>query len=78
MLGLPNFPAIKKGTEAPEIGTVSESVFEKRPVVPLRNTTAPPVGDAEVLESLTLTVGVVAPAGFVTRMRHGEGAHETN
>ena len=67
----------RTGTEVPLIGTVNVSVFENAPVVPLRKTTAPPVA-AEVLERRIVTVGVIAPDGFVTRIRHDEGAHDTN
>jgi hypothetical protein len=77
LLGRPNFPATKNGTEVPLIGTVNVSVFENAPVVPLRNTTAPPVA-AEVLERRIVTVGVIAPEGLVTRIRHDEGAHDRN
>jgi hypothetical protein len=77
LLGRPNFPATKKGTEVPLIGTVNVSVFANAPVVPLRKTTAPPEA-AEVLERRIVTVGVIAPEGFVTRIRHGEGVHDTN
>src|SRR5882762_2775420 len=76
-LGRPNLPATKNGTEAPVIGTGSVRLLEKAPVAPLRNTTAPPPAvDAPV--SCTFVVGEVAPDGSVTRIRHGDGAHETN
>jgi hypothetical protein len=75
-LGRPNLPATKNGTEAPVMGTGSVRLFENAPVVPLRKTTAPPVVvDLPVM--MRLTVGEVAPAGLVTRTRHGEGAHVT-
>jgi hypothetical protein len=51
--------------------------LENAPVVFLRNTTAPPAA-AELPAIRTLTLGEVAPDGLVMRMRHGEGAHETN
>jgi len=76
VLGCPNLPATKKGTETPVIGTDRESVGEKSPVVPLRNTTAPVPPATN--DSLTVAIGEVAPLGFVTRIRHGEGAQETN
>ncbi|PYS71517.1 MAG: hypothetical protein DMF69_10105 [Acidobacteria bacterium] len=78
VLGCPNFPATKKGTEIPVMGTDRDKVGENSPVVPLRNTTAPPLAPPETKESRTVTIGEVAPLGFVTRIRHGEGAQETN
>ena len=69
LLGRPNFPATKNGTEVPLIGTVNASVFANAPVVPLRKTTAPPVA-AEVLKRRIVMEGVSAPDGLVTRIRH--------
>jgi hypothetical protein len=77
VLGEPNFPAMKNGTEVPEVGTLSESVFEKRPDVPFRKTTAALLDAAGVKESLIGTKGVSAPVGSVTRIRQGEGVHDT-
>src|SRR4029079_2341605 len=75
-LGFPKRPATKNGTVLPFMGTVSVTLFENAPVVPLRKTTSPPPAtDLPVI--CTLTVGVVAPAGLVTRMRQGDGAHDT-
>src|SRR5215213_7358744 len=76
VLGLPNLPATKKRTDEPLIGTVKAILLEKTPVFPRRNTIAPDVA-AETLVSCKLTVGVVTPEGFVTRIRQGEGAHVT-
>src|SRR5215203_1999612 len=77
MLGRPNRPATKNDTEAPLIGTARVKLFPNAPVVPERKTTTPPVVvDLPVI--CTLTVGEVAPDGLVTRIRQGEGAHETN
>jgi hypothetical protein len=75
-LGRPNLPATKKFTEAPLVGTGKVRLSENAPVVLARNTTAPPLAvDLPVI--FTLTVGDVAPAGLVTRILHGDGAHET-
>ena len=68
---------MKNGTESPDVGTLSASVFEKRPVVPFRNTTAALLDAADVNESFIGTKGVSAPAGSVTRIRQGDGAHDT-
>src|SRR5262249_6085274 len=76
-LGLPNFPATKNGTDVPLVGTLIVSVSEKAPVAPLRNPTTPPF-EADVAESLMLTVDALTPDGLDTRIRHGEGAHATN
>src|SRR5947209_2191400 len=76
-LGWPNFPAVKKETEDPLVGTVKVSALAKAPVVPARNTMAPPPG-ADLPESFRLTVGPGAPAGLVTRIRQGDGAQDTN
>src|ERR1700730_504208 len=76
-LGRPNLPATKNGTEAPAIGTGSVRLLQKASLVPLRNTTAPPPA-ADVLVICTFVVGEVAPDGSVTRIRHGDGVHETN
>jgi hypothetical protein len=75
-LGRPNLPATKNGTEAPLIGTVTVTLGENAPVVPVRNTTAPALA-ADTPVIVTLTVGEVAPDGLVTRIRHGDGAQET-
>src|SRR5262245_27288938 len=77
VLACPNFPATKKDTDAPPVGTLRSSVSEKVPVVPLRKCTAPPPG-AATMESVTDTVGAVVPAGLLTRMRHGAGVQPTN
>jgi hypothetical protein len=77
VLGWPNLPAVKNETLVPFTGSVSVSVGANAPVVPLRNPTEPPFA-ADVLESLTDAFGPAAPAGLVTRIRHGDGAHETN
>jgi hypothetical protein len=76
-LGRPNLPATKKETETPVTGTGKVRLLVKDPVVFLRNTTAPPsASDLPVI--LTLTIDEVAPAGLVTRIRQGDGAHEMN
>src|SRR5262249_23344693 len=77
VLGCPNFPAVKNGTVVPLVGTVSVRVLANVPVVPLRNPTAPPFA-ADTPAILTLTVGVLVPAGLDTRIRHGDGDHVTN
>jgi hypothetical protein len=76
-LGRPNLPATKNGTEAPFLGTGSVRLFENAPVVPARKTTTPPVADDTPVR-FTLTLGETMPDGSVTRIRHGDGAHETN
>ena len=58
------------------MGTDSVRLLENAPVVPLRNTTAPAVA-ADIPVIVRLTVAVVTPAGLVTRILHGDGAHET-
>ena len=59
-LGCPNFPATKNGTDVPLIGTGSVTLLENAPVVPLRNTTAPPPA-ADTPVTFKLTVGAGAP-----------------
>src|SRR5688500_3266892 len=76
VLGRPNLPATKKGTDAPFVGTFKARLGVKAPIFPRRNTTDPAVA-ADTLVSRRLTVGVVTPDGFVTRIRQGEGAHVT-
>src|SRR6266576_256346 len=71
---LARLPAAKNETDAPVIGTGSVRLLEKAPVVPRRNTTAPPPA-ADTLVICTFVVGEVAPDGSVTRIRHGDGAH---
>jgi hypothetical protein len=44
------------------------------PVAVLRNTTAPPVAPDRPV-TVTLTTGVLAPEGSVSRIRQGDGAH---
>jgi hypothetical protein len=75
-LGRPNLPATKNWTEPPPAGTDSVRLVENDPVVPLRNTIAPPPA-ADLPVRTTLTEGVRMPDGLVTRIRHGEGAHAT-
>jgi hypothetical protein len=76
-LGRPKLPARKNGTEAPFLGTGSVRLLENAPEVPARKATSPPVAvDTPVI--FTLTVGVTMPVVSVTRIRHGDGAHETN
>jgi hypothetical protein len=70
-------PAAKNGTDVPLTGTVSVTLLENAPVVPLLNATAPPLA-TEIPVILTLTVGVLAPEGLLTRIRHGDGDHEMN
>src|SRR5215510_2972313 len=77
VLGCPNLPARKNGTVTPFVGTCRERVDENAPVVPLRNTTAPPPL-AETLERPTLTGVATIPDGLVTRIRQGDGAQPTN
>ena len=75
-LGRPNRPATKNGTEAPLIGTGTVRLLENAPVAFLPNATSPPpAADRPVI--CTLTSGVVAPDGLVTRIRQGDGAHDT-
>src|SRR5258708_137324 len=76
-LGCPNLPAAKNGTDVPSTGTVSVTLLENAPVVPVLNTTTPPLA-ADVAVIFMSTVGVLAPEGSVTRMRHGEGDQERN
>ena len=73
VLGRPNRPATRNGTEVPFTGTGTVIELAKAPVAPRRKTTAPALA-AEALVIRTLTVEPVAPAGLVIRMRHGEGA----
>jgi hypothetical protein len=56
---------------------VSVTLLENAPVMPALNTTVPPLAD-ETPEIFTLTVGVLTPAGLLTRIRHGDGDHERN
>jgi len=42
VLGRPNLPATKKGTEVPFTGTVTLRLDENVPEVPARKTTTPP------------------------------------
>src|SRR6516164_6789981 len=76
-LACPNLPAAKNETDVPSTGTVSVTVLENAPVVPLLNTTEPPLA-ADTPAIFTLTVGVLAPEGLVTRIRHGDGDHVRN
>ena len=55
--GWSNLPATKNGIDFPLVGTLTVSVSENAPVVPLRNPTAPRL-EADVAKSLMLTVGV--------------------
>src|SRR5688572_24056229 len=55
VLGWPNFPATKKFTEAPPVGTGKTRLLEKGPAELELNRTAPPVAP-DVLERRTLTV----------------------
>src|SRR5882724_3532086 len=76
-LALPNLPATKNATDDPFVGTCNVTLGEKAPVVLLRSMIAPPPAvDSPV--SWTVTVGPAAPVGFVTRTRHGDGAHVMN
>ena len=75
MLGRPKRPKTKNGTETPLIGSCSARLVLEAPVAVLRNTIAPAVA-AELLVSVTLTSGVIAPEAFDSRMRQGDGAHE--
>jgi len=68
---------VKNGTLVPLIGTGTVIEAENCPVVPVRNATTPPVA-VDLAVITMLTVGVVAPVGFVTRTRHGDGDHVTN
>ena len=77
VLGRPNLPATRNGTETPVIGTDTVRLLENAPEVPLWNTTAPPPG-AELPLIWTLTMLEGAPVGFVIRIRQGEGAQVTN
>ena len=85
-LGRPNLPATKNRTVVPASGTNKSSVSVKAPVVPLRNTTAPPLAaDTDLSRTLTRIggkgrggTGKGKPAGFVTRIRQGDGAQPTN
>ena len=77
-LGRPNLPATKNGTEVPLIGTgTCQTVGERSRCAAAEHDRAshsPPM----LPVICTLTVGEVAPDGLVTRIRHGDGAHETN
>src|SRR5829696_2460156 len=77
MLGRPNFPAMKNGTDAPAVGIGSWRLVKKGPVAFLRNETAPPLA-ITFAESLILTVGALTPEGFDTRIRQCAGAHVMN
>src|SRR5262245_19681080 len=74
-LGCPNLPAVKKVTDVPLVGTLRVREFERAPVVPVRNTTAPPPA-ADLPEMVRLTEGPVVPEGSVIRTRHGDGAQD--
>src|SRR5262249_4383586 len=74
LLGRPNLPATKNGTDVPLLGTGRVTALENAPVVSLRNTISPPP-DAGLPVIRTLRVGEVAPEGLVIRIRHGQGAH---
>jgi len=73
VLGEPNFPATKNGTEVPSVGSVREIVLANVPLAPFRKTMAPPPA-ADLPVMVTLTVGDDVPEGSLTRMRHGAGA----
>jgi hypothetical protein len=73
-LGFPNFPAAKNATEWPLVGTLNVRLLENEPVAPARNTTTPPAA-VDFPAMATLMLGAVVPAGVVTRILHGEGAH---
>src|SRR5687768_6168914 len=74
-LGRPNLPATKIRAEAPLIGSGTVTLLENVPVPERKTTAPPPATDLPVIR--TLTVGEVAPDGSVTRIRQGEGAHDT-
>src|SRR5882672_2172111 len=76
-LGWPNFPAAKKGTVPPLVGTVTVMVAVKAPVVPTRKTTCPPPAAVFAVIS-KLTEDPLVPDGLVMRIRQGEGTHRRN
>src|SRR6266481_280865 len=76
-LGRPNLPATKNGTAAPLVGSARVSELANAPVVPLRNTTAPPPA-ADLPVTCTFTLGPAAPEALVTRIWQGDGNHDTN
>ena len=73
-LGCPKRPRMKNGTEAPSIGSCSDRLVLDVPVAVLRNTTSPLVAPDRLVR-VTLTTGVLAPEGSVSRIRQGDGAH---
>jgi hypothetical protein len=73
-LGDPNRPAVKNRTDVPFVGTCSRIVFAHASVGHSRTITRPPPA-AMVLLIRRLTIGAGTPAGFVTQIRHGDGAH---
>src|SRR5215471_15161931 len=74
-LGVPNLPATKNGPPAPVAVVVRARELEKAPLVPLRKTiTPPPAEDLPVI--CTVAPGTAAPEASVTRISHGDGAHD--
>ena len=75
-LGDPNRPAVKKGTDVPLVGTCNRIELANASEGFSRNSTRPPPA-TEVALRRKFTTCAGTPAGLVTRMRHGAGAHAT-
>src|SRR5262245_31431070 len=77
LLGDPNLPAAKNGTEEPLAGTETVMLLVKlAPPLFRRTTLPPPVADLPFIRMLTFAV--VIPHGSVPRIRHGPGAQVRN
>src|SRR5215510_4693052 len=74
-LGFPNLPATKNEADLPSAVVVREIELTKEPLVPLRNTTAPPLA-ADFPLIVRVAPGTAAPAASVTRIWQGEGAQD--